>query len=603
MSDSLNDFFNKIGSSKSKGNISSSGKTRDPFLPQEHKLSSVYVVDNTSFKKTNNGHPVQLTEETKIRKRIQQGGFTPLNYTRTSSGEFIIDTPDNLITTEESLSDNISSYESYGDENQSDFRFSLKDFVKFNAQKNQFETSDGGNNVNSWEKSVDKNPLRLSEYDGTPYDNEDPVYFGFEIIINVQNSPLLNGELDKFIDQIGGDYEEISSRKIILNQFKNELFRYFKFSTELTSENLSDDLIIATDLYGNKKSNPTLKRYYVKKVNGLDKLIESNTMSDKKSFVDYGKDKLIISFFEDTTLNLGTLASLYKLLYWSKLRGKSLLPENLLRFDCEIIVSELRDFVRLKKSGNMLEVLKANLSRYRYQIFECQFWFNKMTHGESVDMSSSPLERTDNYDIEITFKYSNMIFERYDPSSLMMKRMRNGTIDPLAVPGNGEYINRTINDNEQKDIILKSHETLSDFPIEENKSNFTSPVKDNAIKSETIDDLKKNEKELTNSNIKKPNPSNANSSKNQDIYGKATDKLLEGIKKAALNEGQKLLNDQFRLLNNSLDKVRNSFGIGKMREPTNVYKNVKGGQFFFDVKNSLRGFAGDTLTGLISKEL
>ena len=74
---------------------------------------------------------------------------------------------------------------------------------------------------------------------------------------------------------------------------------------------------------------------------------------------------------------------------------------------------------------------------------------------------------------------------------------------------------------------------------------------------------------------------------------------MENIKKAALNEAQRKMNDQFRLLNNSLDNIRNSFGIGRMTQPTNVYNNPPGGQFFFDVQNSLRGFAGDSLTGLI----
>ena len=61
---------------------------------------------------------------------------------------------------------------------------------------------------------------------------------------------------------------------------------------------------------------------------------------------------------------------------------------------------------------------------------------------------------------------------------------------------------------------------------------------------------------------------------------------------------------RLRLLNNTLDKLRNGAGLGRMREPTNVYKNydnplgISSG-FFFDVKNSLRDFAGDSLGGKI----
>jgi hypothetical protein len=66
------------------------------------------------------------------------------------------------------------------------------------------------------------------------------------------------------------------------------------------------------------------------------------------------------------------------------------------------------------------------------------------------------------------------------------------------------------------------------------------------------------------------------------------------------------VNLRLRLLNNTLDKVRNAAGIGRMSEPSNIYEvpyfyqgisNGLGGQvssnFFYDVHNSLRNFAGD----------
>jgi hypothetical protein len=96
-----------------------------------------------------------------------------------------------------------------------------------------------------------------------------------------------------------------------------------------------------------------------------------------------------------------------------------------------------------------------------------------------------------------------------------------------------------------------------------------------------------------------------NSTPKTDIYGKAAEQLVENLKDAALREAQRQLNIRFRLLNNSIDNIRNAFGIGRIPAPTNVYfpKQNTGpygnSQFFFDVQNSLRNFAGDTLTGLI----
>ena len=64
------------------------------------------------------------------------------------------------------------------------------------------------------------------------------------------------------------------------------------------------------------------------------------------------------------------------------------------------------------------------------------------------------------------------------------------------------------------------------------------------------------------------------------------------------------------MLNDTLDKVRNAYGVGRMREPTNIYKvpyyyeginNITGNNisnnFFYDVHNSLREFAGDAVGG------
>jgi len=642
MADGLNNFFNSLGgqlgsaignpTAQQRPGIPLSGPVRTPFLVPNDLLSSVYkyekgvertvgvtpkkgefvpspaVTLNEDRSKSVNGQPYTRT-------RTQAAGFTPISYYKAldpkypNGGEIFLHIPQNLKTTAEKLSENKKSYDDYGDNIQSDFKFSLDDFNSFVGKKNELETWDGGNGGNSWVSGVDQMPAKLSNYSGTPYDNEDPVYFGFEIIINTQTSPLFNGELEKFIDQFGGDYTEIESRRLIINQFKNEILRYFRFDTGLTLTERYDSTknILATDAYGqNFPSKP--KRYYIKKISGLSKLIEANASESKKSFVDYGKDKLIITFYEDTTLNLGTVASLYKLIYWSRLRGKSIIPENLLRFDCEIIISELRDFVSLRKSGNMLEFLKSNLTRYRYQLFECQLWFDKMTHPDSIDLTET-LKSTDTYDVDMDFKYSNMIFERYNPSSSSYVRLRNGTIDPLANFGGSastsrEYISRTSSDNDVYNNVLGTWSGLSTAGVQalENflVSGFPRALNSATIQDTSFNNLKQGEKNNIYKLINAPLPVPKTFPNKNDIFGKAADQLIQNLKKAALNDAQRGLNAQFALLNNSLDKIRNSFGIGKMSAPTNVYNIPPGGQFFFDVQNSLRNFAGDVLTGFIT---
>ena len=51
--------------------------------------------------------------------------------------------------------------------------------------------------------------------------------------------------------------------------------------------------------------------YYLTKVDGLDLLSENNTASTKKYLTDYRKDVIKLTFNEDVSSSIGTLANLY----------------------------------------------------------------------------------------------------------------------------------------------------------------------------------------------------------------------------------------------------------------------------------------------------
>ena len=668
MADGLNTFFQslsgKLGSAignpqaQQKPGIPTGGPVRTPFLTPTTLLSSVYVSGGTSayqqrsttagvagtspnlstnfttssgLNRTSFGNPfvnspaVSLpeTKRTGTASQQQQPGFTPIEYYRTPTGEFRITPPKNLRSFYDAERDFMLAPGNIGDDRMSDFVFKYSDYVNIIAEKNKLETSDGGTGNKPWEKSDTANNrlLGLPDGGGTPTDNEDPVYFGFEVIINVNTSPLFNGEIEKFISGIGGSYSEVGSREEIVRQFQFELQKYFKLDSALTAVGGRTEQYLGTSSIPEPNN---LKRYYVKKLSGINLLVEANTGGTRKSFVDYGKDIIKITFYEDTTLNLGRLAAYYKLLYWSRLRGKSIIPENLLRFDCEIIISELRNFVKVRKSNDMLEVLKSNLSRYRYQVYECQLWFNKMSHPDDIDMSQPPT-LTDTYDVEMTFKYSTMVYEQYEGQDL---QLRNSTINPYSrtqesVPDqetDREYIPlSTLNERPGSKTLKQIFTVNTGNEVDTNTStdtitNLQQQSKVNIYQLLTgpspISDFQ-SVNNLTQAAIlsaQATNVANAqatNSTPKTDIYGKAAEQLVENLKDAALREAQRQLNIRFRLLNNSIDNIRNAFGIGRIPAPTNVYfpKQNTGpygnSQFFFDVQNSLRNFAGDTLTGLI----
>ena len=289
-----------------------------------------------------------------------------------------------------------------------------------------------------------KSELRLSQFQQTPYENNDPVMFGFEIIIDDISSPLLNGSVLDFLKIYSG-VDEIKYKIPVYEDFKQQFVKLFRTKTTV---NINDEQVSISKTkpgYANTDSSKDLFRggktsymsYYLKKIGGLGNLIESNTSDKKKFLVDYRTDLITLDFNEDVSLTMGTLAHLYKLLYWSKPNGKSLVPENLLRFNCDIIVSECRNFNRVRKAmdNGDLEVIKDNLSRYVYSLKECQLFFNTMPHNPDIDMAN--IATYDNYSIQFDYKYSTVKFERFMASANFGKYIGydGGAIWKIGNPG------------------------------------------------------------------------------------------------------------------------------------------------------------------------
>jgi hypothetical protein len=694
MSDSLNNFINKAGQSVSE-KLSNSILGKSISVDGSENHSGNYIgpgnsdVNNRTqgvdLKENPNPSPGQFSPAKSFDGN--PAGFTPIKYYRIpvknsnpkektgldrfrrndegsensdvpkeevkpiSDYKIIIDEPGRSISkTDERFADNKNTYKNFNDPT-GDFRFGLLDPTYSSNWPNDSIPISGINGLEkndreAWDGSVGTKPWVKHQYwgggEGTPYENEDPVYFGFEIEIDALNSPLLNGEALNFIKQFSA-YEEVGSRENILYNFLWELSRYFKFNTDTV---LSKSGTQSTPLGNleNRFETKLNKKFYLRKVEGLEKLIEANTSAAQSAFVKYKTDTIKLGFQEDTNLNTGTLTSLYKLLYWSRIKGKNIIPENLLRFDCKIIVSEARNLVRIKKivekfrepepisqppdttsvseilsnspvesaalqqsrlnavtaifeklekekkekedldakrakttSQLFFDVLKENVSRYVYNLYECQFFFNTVTHDAAIDLSQPPRFTADAasgnlYTIEFNYKFSDMKFERFVFNGGIYKSLNNGQNNPLVVP----------KDTNKAEVSAEGI-NRSATPVPDLKIGTISKF---SFKPETKGILEKAKNNETRSRFAKA------------ISG-AADNLIDNVRTAGLNEAQRQLNNQFRLLNNTLDKVRNSFGVGRMSPPTNVYQGAQPGTFFFDVQNSLRNFAGDTLSGTI----
>ncbi len=310
---------------------------------------------------------------------------------------------------------------------------------------------------------------RFDTFRGTPWENNDPIMMGFDIVIDAVSSPLLNGSVIDFINQYSS-VNEIAARRYVYEDFKNQFVKFFRTKGTVRVDDANTYMTRTPINTANLDSNASIfwpgKKaylgYYIKKVGGLDLLSEANKGDTFKYLPEYRKDMITIDFNEDVTMSIGTLIHLYKLLYWSKPNGKTMIPENLLRFNCDIIISECRNFVRTRKdveSGN-LEVLKDNLSRHVFQLRDCQFWFDKSVVSNDVDISQPSV--FESHTVSIDFKYVTERFERFVPTG----NLAGGTAQWGTYVGyNGGAIWKIGNAGERENRNLESGGTQKDSSL------------------------------------------------------------------------------------------------------------------------------------------
>jgi hypothetical protein len=449
----------------------------------------------------------------------------------------------------------------------------LTDFFKYKLQTGTLlKTSKNVEEANDGEVIAPFQSINA----GTPFENYDPIIYGFEVVIDVQSSPLLNGSIEKFIEMFS-NLTEVSSRLPILNTFKYQFRKLFK-----TKGIIEFDPIEVSKL--NFPSNKLLDDgspylgYYLKKITGLDKLTISHVSgTDKRTgaFNEYHKDLIKLTFSEDVTVNVGSLAYLYNLLYWSKINGKNIIPENLLRFNCDIIVSEVRNLNRVTRAidNSSIEVIKENVSRYVYSLYECQMFFDKMPHPDELDLTNiTPY--ADNYSINFNYKFASLRLERWGPTNDGVGKytyLFNDRYDPLQIKPN--------------DTTLANLTTSSISPVP------NSPLK--FVLNRYYDVGK------TPPGVEQKSEIQILEEDSRSAARKAADEIKAAAERAAKQFFEDQKNKRIRLLNQMLNKVTNTLGV-TITPPMNIYKhtfNPNTYRFFYDVRGSLGNFLGDVLSG------
>ena len=544
--------------------------------------------------------------------------------------------------------------------------FSARDYyLRFNDQGTDYfrhglhidgytNLKSGKDTRQSWDGSGDS--FRLASFKNTPYENNDPVVYGFEIVIDAFSSPLLNGSVEDFIAQFSY-VSEIAARGIVIDDFKRQFAKLFRTKGSINKpityagENVlinkqRDGQIMASNTdgdlatYAGTDTKTNLYRpgkkaymsYYLQKIDGLSKLVESNTSDAKKYLVDYGKDVIKLTFTEDVSATMGTLAHLYKLLYWSRPNGKGMIPENLLRFNCDIIVSECRNFNRVRKATKTgdLEVIKDNVSRYIYSLRECQFYFNSMPHEDTIDLAN--IKTTDTYEITFDYKYSSTKLEKWVPDAEKFGQYvgyNNGALWKIGnkgmreVTGSGKFVtidtsvprfytigtNTARGNGVTKAIIMDSFKVNKDdvdgveAAIPAGASSDQTPTTVPAPPQKVGDSVGEDEEAKGAKKEERKKKTKETLDKFKENAKKAAVNLAKGAAKFVFNEVNNQINIRAKLLEDTINKARNLLGMGGMKnEPKRVYPRPYTPHsfgIFFDVRNDLFNFVGDEVAGIM----
>lgn len=393
--------------------------------------------------------------------------------------------------------------------------------------------------------------------------DEDPVIFGFDFYLDNINSPLLgegNESVQNFIDWASEySFSDFNQLQNIWDEFKNQLYLFFD------KTHASNQL--------------AFKTHYLKSVSGLEKLVEQGQgMKMEQITPKWNDDKIELTLREDLNINLGYLAMLYKKLSWSRIRGKTLIPDNSLRFNCNIVISEMRNFNRIKTywdsalgeatsfssqvSGlnplggnnqgagvnavgsevvNAIHSLNSNVSRYVYRLYDCQFQFNNMPHPNEV--KNDDMAVFEDGKIELSYKFSTMKLEKFKLTPDGRGGLKNSSytiIDTADIDGynTGDADNET----NAKPQIESRYRTNYD------SSGKLSPWRMYNI--QIRDQLVNNDENATGIDT------------------------IKRIAKQSLKYGIGLLEQRRdELLNSSIRRIRDQLGVSRgLSQPQNVYK-------------------------------
>ena len=211
----------------------------------------------------------------------------------------------------------------------------------------------------------------------------------------LKENPPKNSALE-FIDRYKAQHRELVMCEEYLEEFSIAAKKIFEAPETVVADGVS---------YNNPKNEIPFKNHYIYEIKGLDKL--------DNYFVEYSENNkdhetLEIVLGEDVRMFTNRMKFLYKNLTWSYNMGKKLIPENKLRFNLYIKVSDIRKFT----SGFNKEIVEDKYSRVIYELKDCEFLFDESLNPSSLKVGGFNGVNEDyaNLNLKIKYRKVNRIF-------------------------------------------------------------------------------------------------------------------------------------------------------------------------------------------------
>lgn len=428
---------------------------------------------------------------------------------------------------------------------------------------------------------------------------EDPTILTFTMEIDENNSPLYQSDIEKFIilrkEDFPSEAASFEGNNLIVSSNIGGLYdRTFNILDEFRRK--------VREFFAPYQSNTGnySKSYYITSVGGIADLDKVYTISGDDAKIEFAKLKFKMR--EDVKLSARNLYFLFNSLKMHRRSGKLLIPENLLRFNLWIKISEIRNFTSLRfaiengANQDVIDAIKRDVTAIYYYVQDCNFDFSKL-HKETYSVDNT-LEYED-LDFEIAFRRAHRVFkptllkaeqsgegaiygidERTASVAFNKKNYPLGNFNGLNVgdavrPSLMPELNQFVRQSDPVNSRTKETTSSKDY------SNIQSISQNGSIQS-TFQSLGKF---LSTGKINL-NPNNVGG-----LEGKALNLASQAVTKLAQSAKNTVIQKRNQLVRDLENKVKNTVGFGVPR-PKNIYKPGEGSGIIGNTLQSLSKATG-----------